>query len=150
MFESLPEKCLLCNYCKQLLQWVEAAVKRCFAHSTFANTGLWLQRKRCRDGQASICDDLQEERLGKCEREGLEQSRGDWGSPHCGHLIKWWLSASHFVLPLCPCVTWHLGGVFGGPNTELVSSFVGPSSQGVAGGDKISTSCCRHKCRCCL
>lgn len=39
MFESLPEKCLLCNYCKQLLQWVEAAVKRCFAHSALPTRG---------------------------------------------------------------------------------------------------------------
>lgn len=109
---------------------------------------LGLQRGSCRDRQASSCADFQEETLVKCEQEGLEQSRGEWPlETVAGHLFRWWAPASHFVLSLCPCITC---GVFGGPNTELVSSFVSPSSQGVAGADKISASCCRHNCRCSL
>lgn len=59
------------------------------------------------------------------------------------------------IYSLCfPCVSLcHLALVeefFGEPNTELDSSFMGPSPQGVPGADKINTSWCRHSCRCCL
>lgn len=83
-------------------------------------------------------------------KQRLGQSRGEWPlktvaiysggdlEPHT------WFYLSVLASPgTC-------GGVFGGPNTELVSSFVDLSSQGVAGADKISTSHCSHSCRCCL
>lgn len=83
----------------------EAAVQRCSAHSASVSTGLGLQRERNRDGQASSCADSQGERLVKCEQKGLEQSMA---TQLHGHLLRWWPSASHFVFPVCPCVTWHL------------------------------------------
>lgn len=83
-------------------------------------------------------------------------SRRDWSRVGVsGHSTPWPLTqVVAFSLTLCfACVSLcHLALVeefLEGSNTELVSSSVGLSSQGVTGADKTSTSCCRHNCRCC-
>lgn len=92
----MPGKCLLCNYCKQLLQWDTggSSCEKMLCSLCSCQHGALALKGRCRGGQAPSCADLKEERLKKCEQEGLEQSRGAWGSPHHTHVVA-------FILILC-------------------------------------------------
>lgn len=74
----------------------------------------------------------------KCEQEGLEQDRGDWGSLNTVAVYSGSGLQSHILFYLClPVSSGSCEGVIEGANTKLVSSFMGfgPPSQGITGAD---------------
>lgn len=104
----------------------------------FSFVKAWISKGEVKGYFTSSLAYFQKDRLVKCEQEGLEQDRGDWGSLNTMAIYLGRGLQSHILFYLClPVLSGSCEGVIGGANTKLVSSFMGsgPPSQGITGAD---------------